>query len=592
MAIPSSWGAARSPEPPKGRSLTVWIIAIAILLLIAGGVLVYYLYLRPQNVNVGLQFGKPDQVLVGQPFTLTISGSNYSNAILSNVKFSLLLPDGMAFLGQSPGTRLREEIVGDLGPGSLAQKSFNLIVLDGTQSIKHLQAKLVYATSPNGTTEYESDGAVDIAVGQPAISLSYTIPQNVFSGQEFSFTVQYANNGQSDAANLGIMLNYPPAFQFEKADPRPDNGNNAWDVPSLGVGASGTITVTGVLLGQQQSSFPFSGTVNQSFLGQTYSVQTQSANIGITNAPLSLEITLGNGSMSVITPGASLNYTLSYKNNSSVGMQNVIIDAKLSGEMLDTGALRTDGSFNSLTNTVEWLAANTPALSYVPPGGSGTVIFSISAKSTYPIRRVGDKNYSIRVDGTIQSPTVPDQTTAARTISVASLETKVSGTIAAQANALFRDAASNIVNSGPYPPHVNQATEYSVHWILKNYATDVSNVQVSAYLESGTTFVGVVKSNVDTEPSYNPSSGQITWTIPFIPATKGVIGDPVEAVFQIQNTPAVNQLGQNKIEMMTQTTVQAQDNYAGGTINASAPPVATDLPNDPTVQGVDTRVQQ
>ena len=38
--------------------------------------------------------------------------------------------------------------------------------------------------------------------------------------------------------------------------------------------------------------------------------------------------------------------------------------------------------------------------------------------------------------------------------------------------------------------------------------------------------------------------GEITWTIPYIPATTGVISPPAQTVFQITNTPAVNQVGQ------------------------------------------------
>ena len=62
--------------------------------------------------------------------------------------------------------------------------------------------------------------------------------------------------------------------------------------------------------------------------------------------------------------GDSLNYTLTYTNNSNVTFKSVNVSATLAGAMYDFSSLQTDGSFNSKTDTIAWSAANTPALEH------------------------------------------------------------------------------------------------------------------------------------------------------------------------------------------------------------------------------------
>ena len=193
--------------------------------------------------------------------------------------------------------------------------------------------------------------------------------------------------------------------------------------------------------------------------------------------------------------------------------------------------------------------------------------------------------------GTIQSLTVPAGTAADKTISVATLETKVAGEVALRAAGFSRDAASGILNSGPYPPKINTPTQYTIHWVITNYATDISGVQVSAFLQSGTRFTGKVKSTSDAVPAYNPSSGGITWHIDRIQATKGAIGQPIEVIFQVENTPAINQVGQN-VALLGETRIEAHDDFTDQPLFVVAPPVMTDIPNDTSFGNIDRRVQE
>jgi hypothetical protein len=343
-------------------------------------------------------------------------------------------------------------------------------------------------------------------------------------------------------------------------------------------------------VGPEQSFFNVNATLTADFLGQSYTLGTQAASAAISVAPLSLSISVNDAADYIAKIGDTLRYVLRYRNNSDTILQNAVIQAKLTGELLDFQTARSNASLNSLTNTFSWGAANTPELLSLAPGQEGTVDLEIRLLGSFPIRRLSDKNYILKVQGQIQSPTVPQNTTAEKTLSVANLETKVAGQIVIDSRALFRDAVSGFLNSGPYPPKVNTATQYTIHWLITNYSTDVANVQVSAYLQSGSRFTGKFKSNLEGQPPvFDQNSGRVLWQVRSIPATKGIVGQPAEAIFQIETIPAVNQVDQ-ELPLLSETKIQAVDSFTNLTLESSDSALTTSLPDDPTIQG-DRRVQ-
>ncbi len=587
---------ADEEDAPKQSHAALWFVVVFAVLLL-GGLLYWFLLRPPAGPNVSIGFTKPDQALVGDPFPLSISLTNYSSNILKGAMLSIILPDNVSFVGQSSGQRVVEWAIGDVGPGSIYQyngeKTSNLIVTGGPNSIQHVDTKLIYSTDAAPKTQFETDGGADLVVGGPAISLNITPPTDVFSGQDFQTVITYNNNTSHSFNNVQLALQYPPVYSFTGSTMPPASaGNNTWNFGTIPPAGSGSFTVTGNVVGPQNATYALAGNFTGQVSGETYALTSQTANLAISSSPLSLSIALNNASNSIAHPGDELNYVITYVNNSNVTFQNMTVKAALVGAMFDLSSLQTNGSFSSITNTVTWYGANTPQLLNLAPGQSGSVSFQVRAKSSYPIRLLSDKNYTLKVSAQISSATVPSGTTASSTVSAISAENQVGGAISLAAKGYWRDAASGILNSGPYPPKVNQTTQYTLHWEITNYATDAENVTVSAYLESGTTCTGQIKSNMPTSPTCNAASGLVTWTIPTVPATTGITGPPAEAVIQVQNTPAVNQVGQS-VTLLGQTTLQAVDAFTSSTLQASDGAITTDLPDDATVpSSVDRRVTQ
>ena len=552
---------------------------ISVLVLAAIGVGAYFL-IMPAAAAVEMEFAVPDEIYAGQPFNLGVSVSNYSDKILENGKIALMLPDGVSVVGKSMDQRVAEQLLGDLGPGSLNQQTFRLIVVDTPQSVKRLKAKVTYRLG-GSSGQFEELAETDLTVGRSSIDLVLTLPEKVPSGEDFEIGVEYRNLSGQDLKDLFLKLDYPPVFQFKGANEEPDRANNFWNLGPLKAGEKKAIISSGNLVGPPQSRFSFQATLGMELQGQKYNLNVQTVEVAMAASPLQIGITVNGNTDHRAELGERLRYSFRYKNDSGTAMSYVTVRATLTGEMFDFAGLRGNGTWSSLSNTMTWDAANRGELASLGPGAEGELTLEIPVKKSFPIQRMSDKNFTLKANARIESPTVPPGTAADKTISVARLETRVIGDLVVDAKALFRDAASGILNSGPYPPRVNSPTQYTVHWTVKNYANDIAEARVSALLRSGARFTGAVKSNTVTKPTLNSASGEVYWELPSIPAGRGVINTPMEAVFQVEYTPSSREAGDTRAVFLGETRIQGKDTFTETVLRDTAEELGTDLPFDP-----------
>jgi uncharacterized repeat protein (TIGR01451 family) len=505
----------------------------------------------------------------------------------------MLPSSSLAFAsGTTPG-----QDVGTISSGTINPPVTIWLVATGSGgtagTTQTVNATLTYQVANAASTTFTTPAAsTALAIGtQSALSLSYNASSSIFSGQNFAIVVNYQNDTANSLQGIQLQMQYPPAFHFVSSSTTAptDAGGDTWNLGALAANATGTLVIEGNIVGPTNAQYPLTGTIGATFSGRNYLAASAPVSFTVTPSPLSLALAVNNTSTYVAKLGDSLNYTLTYTNNSNVTFKGVNISATLAGAMYDFSSLQTDGSFNSKANTIAWSAANTPALASLTPGQSGSVTFTISILTAFPTKLVseGYKNYSLGVTAQAVSPTVIPNAAGTNTTSVTAMTSQVGGEITLDANGYYKEASTSIANTGPYPPTVDQPTEYTIHWDIASYATDATNVTVSAYLQSGTTFTGAATSAglaSTSLPTYNAGTGEVMWTIPFIPAATGVIGPPVSAIFQVSNTPAVNQVGQT-VTLMGPTTLTAADVYTGAAVTATAAAITTRLSSDPYANG-------
>jgi hypothetical protein len=560
------------------KVLIPFLALVGVILIVA---VVAFLSRSRVGEQLDIEVRGPQQVFLGVPFNLTVGITNTSKSVLHDSRLTLTLPEGAVFVGESPQKTSDFRELGSIGSGGFLDETFRLMIIDGENTIRRINAALSYSPETIGA-RFEKSTDFDISVGKAALSLDLVAPQKILSGENFGLGVSYVNNANISFSDLKLRLEYPPTFKFESATLEPDENNSVWYLGALHSGSKNDFSISGTIIGPDNSFFEIRGFIEASFEGETYVISKNKATISISPSPLSLKVFLNNSSNFIASLGDRLSYDLVYTNNTDVALRDVIVTAQMTGEMFDLFTITSSAIFRSVDNTLIWNAGTTPDLSLVGPGESGSVKFSVRLKDAYPIRRLGDRNFNLKVNAQIESPTVPYFLAANRTVGLAQIETKVAGAINLQSKVFFRDATSGIINEGPMPPQADRPTQYSVHWIITNFSTDVSDVEVRAFLEGNTNFLRVVKSNVDSVPIYNPRTQEIVWRIDQISPTRGVITEPVEAVFQIESTPAITMINEYA-PLMRNIVARATDMFTGLPLQAKTEDENTRLPDDPTV---------
>lgn len=577
------------PSKPKFSMIKIVFGSLVLLSLAAAAGYAYSIYSGSKNLDLILEFSVPDDIFIGQPFEAKFSASNAADKIITNPKLVLVLPQGLSLVGKPADQRVEEEDLADMAPGDIFQRTIRLIASENGEGVKKLETRLEYSTPATLTARFAISKSANLALREPAMSLVINAPQKVVSGELFETEIKYQNISKEEIKNAALTLAYPQNFELADSTLQPDKGNNYWKVNNLQPGEEGSFKIRGRARGAANLFFNITGTLSAEVGGQSYNFNKRGADISITASPLSLDISLQQGNSYVARLGDKLKYILTYRNNADFAFQNANISVNLSGEMFDFSSINTNGSFNSLTNTITWLAANTPALANIPTGAEQTVTFEVKLKNSYPIRRLSDKNFALKARGQIESPTVAPGAAVEKTLTVAELQNKVGGLIKIDARAYFSEPTADIKNSGPFPPLVNQPTQYTVHWLITNYATDIGNIEISSFLQGNTRFTGQAKSNLDVLPEHNPATGEVSWLIKNLPATKGIVSQPAEAIFQIEVTPAITDLN-SSIIFLGQTKIKAYDSFTGLELAAEDMPLSTDLQDDKTLGG-DRRVR-
>ena len=517
------------------------LAAFAFVFISVAGAIYFILQINSGSRDISLEISSVREVPRGIVFDLDINIGNRTDSSLLGAELALNLPAGLVSLNALGNSDVIMEPVGDIGVGGLSKKSYKILATGESDSVQKIAVELSYL---NNGSRFKVESDEEISIKKSAIEVEVKKPEQILSGSTFGLEVKYKNVSDFDFSELILEAKYPAAFKFISSSLSPESLNNRWRLGEFKGGSDGSIQIKGALEGFEGVAFSVPFTIYGNFLGKDYPIVESVANLTMAPSPINLEISLNRQTDYVARVGDKLTYSIQYKNNSGIALADVAIKANLVGELFDFATLETNALVDSGTQTFVWNTSNVSNLRLLDPGATGEAVLSINLKPQFPIQRLNDKNFSIRFNVEITSPSVPYYLSASKTKALASLETKVAGLVLVDAKAFYRDASSGILNAGTLPPKVNQPTDYTVHWLIKNYSTDVKTVEVRAFLQPNVEWAGIVKSNLDSVPLYNEMTREVVWALDKISATKGVLSDPIEAVFQIKATPQSSHIGQ------------------------------------------------
>lgn len=568
----------------SGKAKLALFFAAALFLALGG----WYAYERMGSGDILLEVAVPrEEVQVGAPFDLEVRFTNNSPNVLTNVRFVLELPRNIIYADGSDGVTTRE--LGDVRSGGAHKESFRVIAVPGEEPDYKVRVRAFYSPA-SLVAEFRKSAEAEVRAGAPDFGLELNVSERVLPAEEFEAEVSYERrDGLLEEGEVELRLDFPERFRAASSNPEPVRDGNVWRLED-GEEGRGAVLVRGAVLPGGGERLQFTATLLFRILDKEFPFLTVKREVVVEPSPLTFEVVLAERG-DVVRPGEELRYILQFRNNTTVALEALVVRAQLIGEMFDMNSLETDAAVDRTASTLTWDAGRKSELRRLGAGESGQVTFSVRVRDNFPTRQLNDKNFTLRVLGEIESPTVPYLIDASKTMNTDTHEAKVAGKLSVNARALFRDATTGILNGGPFPPRVGQPTNYTVHWEVANAGSDVDAVEVRAELPDGVRFTGVVGSNTETAPELEAESREVVWRAGKLAAATGMLGERPEAVFQVEAIPGASHVG-NYMPILGITEILGTDEFTGETLTAQDGALTTRLPDDLTVNEGDGLVRE
>lgn len=595
-AVPPKWD--QPPQvglPPKTKKLLYFILGGFGFLIVLIITVTMYLNSRSfalDKVEVAVQ--APSELASGSTVAWRVTINNKNKTPLQGAQLDFFFPEGafefsqgLPAAGSSRAPSARE-LLGDVSPFQSVERSFKARLIGAKEDNKFAKA-VVSFTPPGVNARVEKQAASTTRISSVPIALTVEAPNQLLADNEINYLISYFNASEFAFADLTLRVEYPPGFTFIEAEPAPGGLNSAWTIATLAGSGQGTVKIRGTLSGERDEVKPLKVVVETKQGGSAGSPYIKYTEAGVTTqilgSPLALSINLNGQTNASVDIGGTLEYTLRYENTLDVPLEDVTLLAQLVGNIFDLKTLRTNGAFDVVSNTISWGGLEQPELKTLKPNSPGQASFSIRLRDRLPILDASDKNFTVKVVGSIDTKKVPPLIGGSRLERTVTLITKVNSRLVAQPKIVYRETSSSIQNYGPVPPQIGQTTTYTVHIALINVANDLADVEVRTTLPTGAAWTGQYTANAAREGvSYDPGAKTLTWQVGRVVATTGIAQPTKELVYQVSVTPGPSDR-YRVLNLTGEIVATGADAFTGATLTSKSLPLTTADVSDADFRG-------
>lgn len=557
------------------RLAGIFFIVAVIFFFAALGIAGYFFYYGGNSVSVDkitFDIQGPTTIAGGDTVPLSLTITNKNPTALENATVEIDFPNGTRDARNTLVSYPRYiENLGTIASGATVTRSVKAVLFGGAGQSLALPVSLSYGTAGSNSI-FAKKLSYTLNISTSPLSVSVDTLTETISNRPLTFTLTVRSNATVAINNVVLAGAFP--FGFSVTSSSLPMNNSSFLLGTLAPGESKTLTLTGMLTGQNKEQRVFHFTVgtadtpkNQT-LAVTY--MTQDATVSIV-APFITAILAFNGDTSdniVIAPGSLQSVTLSYRNTLPTIVADASVVVSISGSAIDYNSIRAEkGFYNSADHTIVFSKDTDPALASLAPGASGIGALSFSTLPAGSLAQAPTVNFAIAVSGTrVGQTNVPEETSSLATKTV-----KVATGAAFSAYALHTSGPWS--ESGPIPPRADQATTYAIVWNVQNRANTVAGGTVSATLPSYVSYADI--STGAGSFSYDEKSRTMTWNIGDLAQ-----GASAQGAFKVSLIPSTSQRG-NAPPLTSTASFSGYDRFAGVQISALADPVTTETTRDP-----------
>jgi len=356
-------------------------------------------------------------------------------------------------------------------------------------------------------------------------------------------SLKYFSNLDYQLSNLGIEVDYPENFNFDKSEPAGDSANN-WRVDGLAKGEGGKIQIYGVLTGDIGQEKTFKARLGFWHDGEFVVIKKTEFNIGLQEPSIEIDQTVNGSQKYAASLGEVLHYDIKFRNIGKEPYQNLFLAVRLKGDLYDLGALESAfGEMETSSGTIVWDGKQISELKILAPGEEGNVQFRIKIKSDIP--------------QDMSNPTLGNK------VVVGPNQKEFITRINSRIEALQRVVANDdlFLSEGPLPLRLGQGSQLTVFWDIKNYFNDVENVKVKAVLPANIEYLGeALPESEQDKLIYDPQTREILWKVGDVSARTGFGNQKKFVSFPSKITPNPEQKDRFA-EILLDTKIYAYDKW-------------------------------
>jgi hypothetical protein len=525
----------------------------------------------------------------GEEMSLVVSIANRNNAPLDLLDLVLEYPKGSSSVSggdvnSSDPTERSRISIGTIPAGGVHNENVKLTLFGEQGTVRPIKISIEYRVEGSNAI-FVKEKPYEVTISSTPINLSVDAPLTISPNQDITLNVKVGANATRPVSNVLLKLDYPVGFSFGSATPAPSIGKNVWNLGDLAPGGEKTVAIVGKMIdvfdGEEKTFQISSGSQSATNKSMIDVVLSSLAHIVTIKKPfVEARLFINGASQSAYASSAKtpINAQIQWTNNLDTTLNDLVIEAKVSGNALDRNTIKaTQGFYNSSNDLITWDKSSIEQLKEVNPGDSGSVEFSLSPISLFSASGGILANPSIKIDVSISGKQLVESYAAKDLNNINSSVIHIISDVGFTAKALYYSGA--FTNHGPIPPKVEQETTYTIVWSLSNTANNISNGVIHSSLPAWMAFVGPF-SPQDEDLVYNPSTKEITWNIGGIPKGTGITSGERSVSFQVSLNPSLSQVGDSPV-IINNATLTGHDDFANLDVKVNKTSLTSVLSNDP-----------
>jgi len=460
----------------KGREISeswyfILIILTAVLIL---GIVIVVIKVALPKTSLEIEISGPETAEVGELVTYTVTCKNTGNVTLENPELVFNYPAHSLPEKGELIERMRSSEFKDFIYPKEEEVFYFKTRLFGVEGEKtESKCWLNYKTKSTSSIQTSQVSTFSTQISEVPIDLELDIPSKIpISSErqnEFKFGVRYLSFIDYSLSNLKLKIDYPSTFNLKESKPEKVE-ENQWEIPTLAKNETGEVELLGNFPKEQEigKELNFGAQLSIPIYGEEVLLK-ETIKSTLTYKPVFLISQKINGQEEYSpSPDERLHYQIYFQNIEDKSLRDLVLISTLEGDLYDFSTIETPmGENKPGDNSIVWSGEKISKLKYLPPEGKGEVEFWVKLKPDYKPENISEINAVIN-----------------NKISLGGFEkefnNKINSKIEIEQEGYFKDVYGFFENSGPQPPQVNQPTNYTIVWKIKNYYNLVKNAVIKA----------------------------------------------------------------------------------------------------------------